>query len=65
MVNQEERKRRSYIIDNKQYELLIPGYPKGSNITVINTAYTPRTKLDDKSYVKDFIGILYRDNTIL
>lgn len=62
MVNQEERKRRSYIIDNKQYELLIPGYPKGSNITVINTAYTPRTKLDDKSYVKDFIGILYRDN---
>ena len=37
-------KQKSFILNNEQYKLLIPGYPEGSDITIINTAYIPRRK---------------------
>jgi hypothetical protein len=40
---------------------LIPGYPKGSNLTILNTTYIRRQKLEDGKYSKDFISILYKD----
>lgn len=59
-------KEKSFILNNKQYELIIPGYPKGSDITVINTSYIPRKKIENEegntTYQKDYIAILFRDN---
>lgn len=62
MQDNEKSKKKSFIVNNEQFELLIPGYPKGSDITVINTSYIPRKKNDDGTYQKDYIVILFRDN---
>ena len=40
---------------------LIPGYPKGSNLTILNATYIRKQKLEDGKYSKDFISILYKD----
>ena len=55
---------RNYILDDKEpYKLLIPGYPEGSNITILNTAYTGRHKNEQTGDTDpDFIAILFRDN---
>jgi len=62
--------KRSYVISQDPVELIIPGYPKGSNLTILNTAYCGRKVLETedeegeikKSVTKDFIAILFRDN---
>lgn len=59
---QNEKIKKSYIINHEQFELIIPNYPKGSDITVINTSYIPRRKNEDGTYQKDYIVILFRDN---
>ena len=60
------KKSKSFIINNEQYKLLIPGYPEGSDITILNTAYIPRKKIETEDggtrYEKDYIAILFRDN---
>ena len=60
------KKPKSFILNNEQYKLLIPGYPEGSDITVLNTSYVPRKKVEDEEgntkYEKDYIFILFRDN---
>ena len=33
------------VVSNEQFKLLIPGYPEGSNITLINTSYVPRVRM--------------------
>lgn len=55
-------KKRSFILSNEPVELIIPGYPKGSNLTIINTSYNGRRKNEDGDLEKDFITILFRDN---
>lgn len=57
-------KKKSYIVSNTPVELLIPGYPKGSNLTILNTAYVPRHKSgeNENTYEKDYICITFRDN---
>ena len=50
------------VISNEQYKLLIPGYPEGSDITLLNASYVPRHKNWDDTYDKDYITILFRDN---
>lgn len=63
MEEEKKKRERSYIYDmDEPFELLIPGYPKGSNLTIINTAYVGRMKLEDGTVSKDFISILFRDN---
>ena len=63
MEENKEKKKFKYVVSEEQYELLIPGYPKGSDITIINTAYIPRTKNDNTDqWEKDYISILFRDN---
>ena len=52
---------KSYIINHTQTELLIPRYPKGSNLTIINTAYIGRERLENE-FLKDYLMILFRDN---
>ena len=60
------KKPKSFILNNEQYKLLIPGYPEGSDITVLNTSYVPRKKVEDEEgntkYEKDYIFISFRDN---
>lgn len=59
---QKVRKKRSYILDmDEPFKLLMPGYPEGSNLTILNTAYIGRKKMEDGSVSKDFIFILYKD----
>ena len=58
----EKIKKKSYIINNEQFELLAPGYPKGSDLTIINTSYVPRFKTEDGKVEKDYIAITFRDN---
>lgn len=41
---------------------LIPGYPEGSDITILDTFYRYGRKQEDGKYSKDFISILFRDN---
>lgn len=41
---------------------LIKGYPTGSDITIVNTAYHYSRKQEDGSYSKDNLIITYRDN---
>ena len=41
---------------------LIPGYPKGSDITFLNSYYCYPEKIDDKTWTKDSITIIYKDN---
>ena len=39
-------RKRSYLIDTDEpFKLLIPGYPEGSNLTILNTAYVGRKKM--------------------
>ena len=42
---------------------LIKGYPEGSDITIVNTAYHYPKKQDDGKYSKDNLMIVFRDNT--
>ena len=59
-----ERKKKSYIIDEGiRASALIPGYPAGSDLTIINTAYIPRLKNEETGrYEKDYLAITFRDN---
>lgn len=42
---------------------LIPGYPKGSDLTVIDVRYSGKTKDEETGKWKDdFLNIIYRDN---
>ena len=60
----EKSRKRSYLIDTDEpFKLLIPGYPEGSNLTILNTAYVGRKKLEDGKVTKDFIFILYKDRS--
>lgn len=42
---------------------IIPGYPNGSDLTILDCFYTYAHKDDDGKYNSDYITILYRDNT--
>lgn len=43
---------------------LIKGYPKGSNITILNTMYKYPSRLEDGSgFKEDFLNIVFKDNT--
>ena len=57
-------KKYKYVISEEVHKLLIPGYPEGSDITILNTAYIGRAKntVTDK-WEKDYLSILFRDNT--
>lgn len=58
-----EKRKFKYVKSNEQFKLLIPGYPEGSDLTIINTAYIGRTKNDETGeWSKDYICILFRDN---
>ena len=61
-MDSEERSTRSCIVSNKPYELLIPGYPKGSDITILNATYIPSIKNQDNKYDQDYIMILFKNN---
>ena len=57
-----QQRKRSYLLDtNEPYKLLIPGYPEGSNLTILNTAYIGRKKTEEGTVTKDFIFLLYKD----
>ena len=56
------RIKKEWIVSNEEYELLIPGYPKGSNITVLNTCYIGKRRDDEGNQSKDYIAITFRDN---
>ena len=56
-------KKKISVASREEYELLIPGYPKGSDITLINTAYIRKRKNEETGEVEpDYICITYRDN---
>ena len=56
-------KKKISVVSREEYELLIPGYPKGSDITLINTAYIRKRKNEETGEVEpDYICITYRDN---
>lgn len=62
MQEQPKRRKGSYLMDmDEPYKLLMPGYPEGSNLTILNTAYIGRRKTEEGSITKDFIFILYKD----
>lgn len=42
--------------------MLIEGYQKGSDITILNTIYNKPKKIDDKKWDKGYITIIFRDN---
>ena len=41
---------------------LIPGYPEGSDITILNTAYVGKRRDEDGKLEKDYLAIFFRDN---
>lgn len=41
---------------------LIPGYPKGSDITLLNTAYSRKYRNDEGGIEKDYLTLIFRDN---
>lgn len=41
---------------------LIPGYPEGSDITILNTAYFGKRRNEDGKIEKDYLAIFFRDN---
>lgn len=43
--------------------MLIPGYPEGSDITILDTSYIGRRKDENGKVTKDYISILFKDNT--
>jgi hypothetical protein len=52
-----------YVKSFEEYKLIIPGYPEGSDLTILNTAYIGRTKNQNTDmWEKDYISILFRDN---
>ena len=52
-----------YVKENEPFELIIPGYPKGSDITVLNTSYIGKYKDEETGKTTtDYISILFRDN---
>lgn len=60
---EESDKRLMQLLETgNEYKLLIPGYPEGSDITIINTTYVKPQKDDEGNYKKDYISILFRDN---
>ena len=54
--------RKSSIISNEEYQLEIPGYPIGSDLTILNTAYFYGYKDENGVDHKDFISITFKDN---
>ena len=42
---------------------MIKGYKQGSGITILNNCYRYGRRQEDGSYSKDFMQIVYRDNT--
>lgn len=69
MGEKAEIRKTSFIKNHKQFELIIPGYPKGSDLTILNTAYKARKYIKDEDHPdrkatieKDYILILFRDN---
>lgn len=62
MSEQYQWRKSSYLIDSDEpYKLLIPGYPEGSNLTILETAYFGRSKTEDGKLTKDFLFILFKD----
>lgn len=60
----DNKKKYRYVKSEEQLKLLIPGYPEGSDITIINTAYIGRAKDDETGeWKQDYLSILFRDNT--
>lgn len=57
-----EKKKKLDIISNKEYELIIPGYPKGSDITLLNATYVRSVRSEGKLVSKDYILLIFRDN---
>ena len=56
--------RKISVVSREEYELLIPGYPKGSDITLLNTAYIRKRKNEETGKIEpDYLYITYRDNT--
>lgn len=53
---------KSYIINNEPFELLIPNYPKGYDLTILDVTYLRKEKSDDGSWINDKICIAFRDN---
>lgn len=41
---------------------LIPGYPKGSDLTLLNVLYHRRVKTDEGMIIKDKLVFIYKDN---
>lgn len=62
MTQTQQKRQKNYIHSNEEFELLMPGYPKGSNITVMNTSYIARHKNEEDKYDPDYIAILFMDN---
>lgn len=52
------------LIDRSEYELLIPGYPKGSDLTILNCNYIKNYINDEDggSRMDDYMYIIYKDN---
>lgn len=42
--------------------MLVPGYPEGSDITLMNTIYNYPQKIDEKTWAPDNITLIYKDN---
>ena len=55
------RKKKVDVISNEEYELIIPGYPKGSNITLLNATYVREIREEGKVISKDYILIVFKD----
>lgn len=62
-------RKTSFIKNHKQFKLLIPDYPEGSDLTLLNTAYKPRRYIKDEAFPdrkasveKDYLIILFKDN---
>lgn len=42
--------------------MLIPGYPKGSDLTILDTSYIGRRQDENGKFKKDYISLLFKDN---
>ena len=61
-MEQQKTRRKPVVINHDEYQLVIPGYPIGSDLTIVDTAYFYGYKDDDGVDHKDFISITFRDN---
>lgn len=43
---------------------MIPGYPKGSDITLLEIIYTRPQRMEDGKYTDDILTIIFRDNLV-